>query len=316
MSLMALAAPPPASEVRRFDPPNFLWHFGAVVAIFATAWVAGDSSDRYGDGGLLGVSAAFFATYALGAALLTRRGWRAPGGVLATLAVAAVPLLVYSIQKVAGLWPELAPDAYGAFHQEIHAAWIAMELATVAVGLVAFALLRYPLILAPVCFVAWYMTMDLAPAFFGRDVTDDERAGVSIVAGLALIAIGIVLDVRGARRAAFWPHVFGFLALLGAICWLTYAHNTTTAWAVVTAISLATIFLAIPLGRSTFAVFGGIGLLSSLCYWSHLAFWDSVLFPIALALVGLAFIALGMLWQARAETWRLALQESVRRARA
>jgi hypothetical protein len=312
---MESAARYEASAPRRFDAPNFLWHFGAIVGIFATGFLAGEGWERYGKTTLVVLSCAFVLAYTAGAVLLVRRGWRVPGGVLATLAVTSIPLLVYSIQKAAGIWPESAPDSFGAFHQEIHGSWIAMELATIAVGLAAVALARFPLVLAPVSFVAWYFSMDLAPAYFGEDVSDDQRAWVSIGTGAALVGIGLALDLRGLRRFAFWPHVFGFLALLGAICWLTIEDASTGAWIVITLVSLITIFAAIPLGRSTFAVFGGIGLLSTLCYWSHKAFWDTAVFPIALAAIGLGFVGLGMLWQVRAERWGALVRARLARAR-
>lgn len=289
-------------QTRRFDTPNFLWHFGAVVGIFAVGFLA-EGYERYGGGWLVAISAAFCLAYAAGSALLLRRGWHAPAGVLATLAVATIPLLVYALEKLAGLWPDDAPQTY-VFHDEIHGAWIAMEMVTIVVGVVVVALVRFPLVLAPVCFVAWYLSMDLAPALFGDDAANGRRALVSALVGAVLVAVGLALDARRLRRFAFWPHVFGLASILGATCWLTYDHNVTLVWVAVTALSLVTIFAAIPLERTTYAVFGGLGLLSTLCYWSYRAFWDSAVFPAALAVVGLLFVGLGIVWQARGASWR------------
>ena len=174
-------------------------------------------------------------------------------------------------------------------------------------GVLVVALVRFPLVLAPVCFVAWYFSMDLAPALFGESVSNAERAWVSIAVGVVLVAIGLVLDRRKLRRFGFWLHAFGLAAVFGGLGWLTYEHNTTLVWTLVTILSVATVFAAIPLGRTTFVVFGGLGLLSTLCYWSYQAFWDSPAFPVALAAAGLLFVGLGIAWQARAHAWRRAL---------
>ena len=287
----------------RFDAPSFLWHFGAIIGIGTVAWIAGDGLSRHENATVLAVAVSFALLFGALAAVLLRRGWRAPAGVLATVAVAAVPLLVYSLQNALGLWEPSAPDSFVAFHEQVHATWVTMEIATIVAGLVGLALVRAPLVLAPVCFVAWYFAMDLAPAVFGRDVTDDQRAWTSIGIGLVLLLAGLALDRRGLRRHAFWLHVFGFLALLWAICWLTWEHNTDLTWTLVTLVSLVALFAGVPLRRSTFVVFGAIGVLTTLCYWSQKAFWDSTAFPFALALVALAFVALGILWAARAEAW-------------
>ena len=300
----------------RFDPPSFLWQFGAVVGIGTVAWIAGDGLSRHGNATVLAVAVSFAVVFGALAAILLRTGWRAPAGVLATVAVAAVPLLVYSLQNALGLWEPSAPDSFLAFHEQVHGTWVTMEITTIGAGLVALALVRAPLVLAPVCFVAWYFAMDLAPAVFGRDVTDDERAWTSIGIGLVLLAAGLVLDARGLRRHAFWPHVFGFLALLGAICWLTWEHNTVATWTIVTVVSLVALFAGLPLGRSTFVVFGSLGLLTTLCYWTQKAFWESTAFPFALALVALAFVGLGILWAARAEAWGASLRARLARERA
>jgi hypothetical protein len=69
------------------------------------------------------------------------------------------------------------------------------------------------------------------------------------------------------------------------------------------------------LRRSTFAAFGSIGLLSTLCYWAEKAFWDSAAFPFALAAVALGFVGLGIFWHARADAWATAVRTRIGRAR-
>jgi hypothetical protein len=253
---------------------------------------------------MLVVSLAFLAASAAASYVLLRDGWQTAGGLFAAMAVSVLPLAVYALEKLVGWWPEDQPEAFSSFHQEILASWIAMELVTIAAGAVVLYLVRFPLIFAPIAFVGWYLSMDLAPAFFGDDVTADERAGVSIVAGLAMIGLGLAFDGRGLRRLAFWPQLFGLLMLLGALCWLTFNHNDHPTWTLVTLVSLATAFASVPLGRVTYAVFGALGLLSTVCYWAFQVFEGSLGFPFAVAVAGVACIGLGLVVTLYGAVWR------------
>ncbi len=296
-----------AREARRFDAPNFLWYFGAVVAMAATGLLVDDGWERHGAGFMFIVTLAFLAAYATVSYLLLRNGWETAGGLFAAMAVSVVPLAVYAFEQLVGWWPKGQPTAFSSFHQEILASWIAMELITIAVGAVVLYLVRFPLIFAPIAFVGWYLSMDLAPALFGEDVTSDERATVSIAAGLAMIGVGLTFDARGLRRLAFWPHLFGLLTLLGSLCWLTFDHNDHATWAAVTLVSLATAFASVPLARVTYAVFGALGLLSTVCYWAHEVFQRSLGFPFAVAVAGVACIGLGLLVKLYGNAWRESL---------
>ena len=291
-------------EQRRFDAPNFLWYFGALVAIAATGLFVDDGWERHGAGFMLVASLAFLVAYAAASYALLRSGWQTPGGLFAAMAVSVLPLVVYAFEKLVGWWPEDQPEAFSSFHQEILASWIAMELVTIAVGAVVLYVVRFPLIFAPIAFVGWYLSMDLAPAVFGEDVTSDERAAVSIVAGLVMIGVGLALDARDLRRLAFWPHFFGLLTLLGSLCWLTFDHNDNGTWILVTLVSLATALASVPLGRVTYAVFGALGLLSTVCYWAFHVFEGSLGFPFAVAVAGVACIGLGLVVRLYGAAWR------------
>jgi hypothetical protein len=291
-------------EDRRFDTPNFLFYFGAIVAIAATGFFVGLGWERRGPTFMFIASVGFLAFYAAASFVFLRRGLFTPGGLFAAMAVSVVPLVVYAFERLTGWWPEDQPRAYEAFHQEILASWVAMELITIAVGIAVLAYVRFPLILAPVAFAVWYLSMDLAPLFFGEDVTEDERIGVSIVVGLLMLASGLALDWREARRIAFWAHFFGLLILLGTLCWLTFEHYDRLTWTLVTVVSFATALASIPLQRTTYVVFGALGLLATTCYWIHEVFEDSLIFPFAVAAAGVASMAFGIVVQRYGERWR------------
>jgi hypothetical protein len=281
-------------ERPRFVPAHVLAYFGAVVAIAATGWLLASGWNHWPDGVRFGVSCGYFAGYAVCSWILLRRRRALPAGLLATMAVAVVPLVVYSFEKLVGAWPRGYPGAYEVFHQEILGSWIAMELTTVAVGLVAVWLVRFPFVLAPVAFALWYLSMDLAPGIFGSQVSDDERAYVSIGVGTAMIAVGLALDALRRRRYAFWWHVFGFLAVTGALCWIEFEHSNARSWGIVTGLSAGVVLASVALRRATWTVFGALGLCSAGCYWSFEAFRHSWGLPFVVTAIGIAFIAVGV----------------------
>ena len=79
-----------------------------------------------------------------------------------------------------------------------------------------------------------------------------------------------------------------------------------------------------PLGRSVVgtpgqrpsadAVFGGLGVAGYLGYLAGRVFKDSLLFPFALSLIGLAIIALGVLWQRHEAEWSARLRNTLPKA--
>jgi len=62
-------------------------------------------------------------------------------------------------------------------------------------------------------------------------------------------------------------------------------------------INVFMVFLGAAIGRRVFTVLGGFGVAGYLGYLAYRVFEDSLLFPFALTLLGLAVVALGIWWQ-------------------
>ena len=62
-------------------------------------------------------------------------------------------------------------------------------------------------------------------------------------------------------------------------------------------INLALVLVGAAIGRRVFTVFGALGVALYLGHLSHEVFRDSLLFPLALTLLGLGVVALGVWWQ-------------------
>lgn len=289
-----------------FRPAHILYHLGGLTAIGAMTLFMTLGWERLGGAGLLAIAGTYIVALSIAVEWMLRRpALRVPAGILAALAVALVPLAVYGLQRWLGWWPQgdTVRGAYRDFHAWIDWRWLMMELATLAAGAVALWRWRLPFAVMPLAVTLWYLSMDLVPVLLGGDPAafwSPEGKRVSTAFGLAMMAVAFWVDVRsrepGARGDfAFWLHVFGVLAFWGG---LTSMESTDELGRLAYAgVNLLMIGIGAVLVRRVFAVFGGLGVAMYLGHLSHTVFRDSLLFPVALAAIGLGVMGCGVLWQ-------------------
>jgi hypothetical protein len=259
------------------------------------------------------VTAIFYAVLALALThwFLERRQLDIPAGIMATLAVVMVPLAIFAAQMALGYWG--ADKPYRDYHVFIDWRWIMMEFGTLAIGAILLWRYRFPFMLMPLAVTLWYMSMDLVPFLLGKErVYDWEiRKFISLWFGLAMMLVAFWVDLRSrfSRDYAFWLYLFGVLTFWGGLSLM----NSGSEWGKLAycGINVAMILVGAVLGRRVFAVFGGLGVAGYLGYLSYKVFKDSLIFPLALSLVGLAIIALGVLWQRREAQWAASLRRFV-----
>ncbi len=281
------------SERPRFDLPNVAYYFGALVVISAMTWFMTLGWERFGGGGVMVIALSYAAVFAVAGALLWRaKDLRVPGGLLVTAAVCMTPLAVYGFERMRGLWLQEVPGQYEDFYQWIEGGWFFIEAATIAAGLIALRFFRFPFLTAPIAFALWFMSMDLTPLIYGTEYYDEQGyQTVSLVFGLAVLLGSFVVDRRTEQDYAFWGYLFGMFAFWGGLSML--GEGSEVGWAVYGGINLGLILLSVLLQRRVFGAMGVFG------YVGHLAwviFEDSMLFPFVLSGVGLAVIALGVLY--------------------
>src|SRR5207244_2707025 len=88
-----------------------------------------------------------------------------------------------------------------------------------------------------------------------------------IVTGAVLVLIGLLLDSRGKRRAAFWWHVLGLAGVAAGLVYFVGTRNDAGAWAAMLATGAVVLLLAAPLGRATWAAYGVAGGYSPLVHY-------------------------------------------------
>lgn len=302
-----------------FDLAHVAYYFGALVVMSAMGWFMTLGLERYGGGGILAISAVYAALFAMaGRTLWFRENLTVPGGLLFTLAVWMTPLAIYGIERVLGIWPQGDPGTFRDYHIWVRGSWALMEVGTIVAGLIALRFVRFPFLTFPIAFSLWYMSMDLTPLMLGRsEFSWNERLWVSLCFGLVILLVSYLIDRRTKQDYAFWGYLFGLMAFWGGLSLME--SGSEFGKFLYCMINIGLVLVAVFLERRAFLVFGAFGVFGYLGHLSYTIFKDSMLFPLALTLIGLLVIYLGVSYQrnrAAIEGFVLSLApESVRRLR-
>src|SRR5262249_49189275 len=225
------------------------------------------------------------------------RNLRIPGGLLIAVAVSMAPLAVFGIQDWYGLWGQFGqPGTVHDFYVWIKGSWVFMEVAAIVAGVIALRFYPFPFIVLIIGVALWFMSMDLTPWIFGHEqFTWEERREVSMWFGLGVLVVAWIVDRwRSSGDFAFWLHLFGMMTFWGALS--LKSSDSEIAKAIYCALNVGLVFLSVVLGRRVYAVFGTLGVAGYLGHLAESVFRDSMLFPFALSLIGVAVIAVGLLY--------------------
>jgi len=278
------------------NPTSTLYYLGGCIAIGAMTIFMNLGWETFGGKGLTAIALLYAMISLVLAEYLQKKSLIIPAGIMATLAVAMVPLFVYGLQTMRGDFD--SPTAYQNLHTLVDRRWVTIELSTILFGLLV--LLRYQIgfILMPICVALFYLSMDLAPLL---SLPDDTYMGfhprIAVWLGLSMLAVALITDIYdySSQDFAFWLYLFGVLTLWIGIS----AHNSDLLS--IKLLYLCFNFLLIAIGtclmRKVFVVFGGLGVLILLGDLSRSIFNDSIGFPISLTVLGLLTIGIGIWWQ-------------------
>jgi hypothetical protein len=297
----------------RFDLVHLLWYAGALVIIGAMGMFTTLAFAQLGGAVLVVVAVVYAVVLTVAGDRLWRRGLRTPGGLLIAVAVTMAPLAIFGAQDALGWWTHADPGDYRDFFRWIKASWLPMEIATIVAGCIALRCYRFPFLMAPVAMALWFMSMDLVPWIFGEDWHSwEQREVVSLWFGLAMMIAAWVVDVRARGDFAFWLHLFGILAFWGGLTMMESGSEIAKAFYCV--INVGLLALSLFLQRRVYAVFGALGVAGYMSYLAADVFGDSLLYPFALSLIGLAIIGAGLLIYRHAGAIEAALRRTLPQA--
>jgi hypothetical protein len=194
----------------------------------------------------------------------------------------------------------------------VRGSWIVIELVTAGVGTAAVLARPFPFLMAPDALGLWFMSRDLTPRGFGGwDASWESRTWVSMWFGLAMLLGAYGIDLRNRLRQdfAFWGYLFGVLAFWGGLSLIN--GDSALSKVVYCAINVGLIVLSVLLRQRSFIVFGALGVLGYLGYLSYRVFEDSLLFPVALTVLGILIIYFGVVYQRNAAAVAVGLQANL-----
>lgn len=282
----------------KFDAAHLLWYAGALIVIGAMGFFSTLAYSQMGGAALTATAIVYAVVFAIaGHHFWHKSDLQTVGGLLVTIAVSMAPLAIYGIQEEFGWWGKFGnPGSVHDFYAWIKGSWVFMEIGAVIAGAVALRFYRFPFIVAVIAVALWFMSMDIVPWIAGNAHPDFElKRKVSIWFGLAVLVVAVFVDYRGCDTDfAFWLHLFGLMAFWGGI---TAAQSSSEfGKAMYCVLNVALLIVAVILMRRAYAVFGALGITAYLSHLAEVVFKDSLLFPFALSLIGIAVIAAGLLY--------------------
>jgi hypothetical protein len=285
------------AERPQFDLPHVIYYLGALIVIGSMTWFMTQAWEDFGGVGIFLIATAYAVCFlAVGRFLWNRTGLRIPGGLLATMAVCMAPLAIYGFQRMIGIWPQEDPGTYSGFYTWVKGGWFLMETGTIAAGLLALRFFRFPFLTAPIAFSLWYMSMDVTPLLYGKTgVASHELYWVSIWFGLAMLVLAFIIDRRTREDYSFWGYLFGLTAFWGGLSLLN--SDSELAKFIYCLINVFLMLCSVLLRRRVFIIFGALGVTGYLGHLANRLFEDSLFFPFALSILGLAVIGIGLLYQ-------------------
>ncbi|HEX9446862.1 MAG TPA: hypothetical protein VF920_02745 [Dongiaceae bacterium] len=290
----------PVASASRFDLSHLFWYAGALIVIGAMGLFSTLAFDQMGGRALTATAAIYALVFILsGHHLWQRPAFRAPAGLLIAVAVSMAPLAIFGIQAEFGLWPTPFndPGGYGAYYDWINGSWVYMDLGTILAGCIALRFYPFAFITAIMAVALWFLSMDLTPWIFHQEYfTWTMRCQVSAAFGLALILLAWIVDLKRwqAGDIGFWLHLCGLAAFWGGLS--TLDSNSELSKAIYCLINIVLVLLSVYLMRRVYAVFGAIGIAGYLGELADGIFAYSLIFPFALSLIGIGFIAAGIIY--------------------
>jgi hypothetical protein len=282
-------------------PPMPAWALAlaALLVAVASAFAILVAFDRFAWTGLAVAAAT------LSGSLLAAGRHRRGGGALANLFISAAVLL--SAVAVHGLVRALghgAADTGQPLVDWLLGPWLPVHAAAVAAAVLGIRSFHVPFLSAVVAAATWFAAQDAAPVLFGEDPAWGQRALLSSLSGVVLLAAGLAVDRRTREDHAFWLYLPGLLAFSAGLTTLQAESHLSLVLVVV--LHLGLVAASLLLQRRSFAVAGALGLAAVA---GHLAddLLDAKALSFALTAIALGVIGLGLLFHLHRERLEVGL---------
>jgi len=267
----------------------FVW-IGTVAVIGAHAWWSTSGYEALGIGLVLTLTLVWQAGFLVAAEWARRRRFAMLETGFAAIVVFYTPLAVYSLERVFGV--RFRTHDFHDFYPWISGGWVFMEIAAIAAAAAALVRYRRPFLMLPLTLFSGFLAMDGATRALGGWNHRGAVEHVVLAVGLVAVAAGVVLDYRGLRRFALWPHLGGIWLVVWGLELVCGDHHTLATLASA-AVAIA---LGIWLARVGYLAAGGALAWVGMSMSAH-----GAAFPFLLMVGGIGFIAIAI-WLARVDS--------------
>lgn len=263
---------------------------GVLLVIGAHAWWSTKGYQAVGIGIVLVLTLLWQAGFLWAAEWAKQAGHGLLESGFAAIVAFYTPLTIFSIEKLLGV--DFEHQNYKDFYPWISGGWVFMELGSIGVAAALLYRYRRPFLTLPITLFTGFLLMDATVRIVGDGFDDDtliER--VVLAGGIVIGLVGVLLDYKGWRRFAFWPHVTS----IWLIAWglpLCTDENTLSLF-VVAAVDLV---VGIWLARIVYLAAGGVIGWIAISMNAH-----GALFPFILMAGGILFIVTAI-WLSKADS--------------
>jgi hypothetical protein len=283
---------------------SIAYYFGGFMILFAYTIFMGLQWESLGYAGQSTVSlCTILALWAIGY-WLRRAGFVRAGNLLVFAGTGIVPLLVYTLERLTGIWPPESRYSYRDFYRVIAPAWVYIEIASIAAAVIVVWRIRFPLVVLLIAFWWWFLSMDLT-RWIANSPTwtwDAREKVVSTLIGVAMLALGIILQRLARKDYSLWLYIFGHIVVLSHLGSLTLDRQGALGL-VFLLVYLAFVVGSVWLQRRVFLVFGAIGCYTYVSYLAFNVFQGAMGFVFALASVGLLIVLTAVGYQKFIRPW-------------
>jgi hypothetical protein len=302
-------ADPARASRERQDGLNLVtvaYYFGAFIILLAGTIFVGLQWEDLGRPGQLVASWGAVAGLWLLGAWLKRAGHELGGNLLIFAGTGVVPLGVYTLLRLLNLWPDASDAAtYQAFYRTIDAAWLLLEVASIAITVAVIWVSRFPLLTLLLAFWGWYLSMDLTELVVRHDdfAWGPPEWTVGALVGAGMLALGVWLQRRhSGQEWSLWFYLFGHIALLGNLAALALGDDALPG-VLFLAVYVGFVIASIWLQARVFLVFGAIGVYAYVAKLALDVFDRSLGFTVALAAIGLLIVLVTVAYERHARPW-------------
>ena len=240
----------------RFAAWSYLLYTGAFVLLGAAAVLLAYLSGRHAAGAYALFSFLVLLGFAASALALQRSGSHpVTAGLLAYAGVTLFGAFVLALWSWFG-WLSTSSLSFGGFH----VARLAFFALTLLAALAALRRFRFPLLMLTVVLLVWLFVVDLVSG------GGDWSAVVTFALGLCFLAAAVAVDGGPNRPYGFWLHVGSGLTIGGSLLW--FLHHGHFQWVLIAVAGLIYVKLADLLERSSWAVFGSLGILAAATHFA------------------------------------------------